>query len=76
MGASFAGLPAFPVGHNGHVAWGVTLGLADNSDLFLEQIGEDGVPASAKGSRFVPCEFIDETINVKGRPPHREHVSS
>ena len=73
VGATFAGLPAFPVGHNGHVAWGVTLGLADNSDLFLEQIGKDGVSAR-EGSRFIPCEVIDETINVKGRPAHHERV--
>ena len=74
VGASFAGLPAFPVGHNGHVAWGVTLGLADNSDLFLEQIGEDGVSVR-EGSRYVPCEVIDETINVKNSP-HTTNGSS
>ena len=73
VGASFAGLPAFPVGHNGHVGWGVTLGLADNSDLFLEQIGEDGTSVR-EGSRYVPCEVIDETIKIKGGPPHREQV--
>ena len=73
VGATFAGLPAFPVGHNGHVAWGVTLGLADNSDLFLEQIGEDGVSVR-EGSRFLPCEIIDETINIKGGPAHHERV--
>ena len=73
VGATFAGLPAFPVGHNGHVGWGVTLGLADNSDLFLEQIGEDGVSVR-EGSRYVPCEVIDETINVKGAPAHHERI--
>ena len=73
VGATFAGLPAFPVGHNGHVAWGVTLGLADNSDLFLEEIGEDGVSVR-EGSQFVPCEVIDETISVKDGPARRERV--
>ena len=73
VGATFAGLPAFPVGHNGHVAWGVTLGLADNSDLFLEQIGDDGVRVR-EGSHFVPCEVIDETINIKDGPAHHERI--
>lgn len=73
VGATFAGLPAFPVGHNGHVAWGVTLGLADNSDLFLEQIGEDGTSVR-EGSRFVPCEVIDDVINVKGGAAHHERI--
>ena len=73
VGATFAGLPAFPVGHNGNVAWGVTLGLADNSDLFLEQVGDDGLSVR-EGSRFVPCEVIDETINIAGGPAHHERV--
>ena len=73
VGATFAGLPAFPVGHNGYVAWGVTLGLADNSDLFLEQIGDDGVRVR-EGSHFVPCEVIDETINIKDGPAHHERI--
>ena len=73
VGATFAGLPAFPVGHNGHVAWGVTLGLADNSDLFLEQIGDDG--ASVRdGSGYVPCESFDEIIAIKNSPEHHERV--
>ena len=73
VGATFAGLPGFPVGHNGHVAWGVTLGLADNSDIFLEQIGEDGASVR-EGSQFVPCDIIEETIHVKNGPAHRERV--
>ena len=73
VGATFAGLPAFPVGHNGHVAWGVTLGLADNSDLFLEQVGDDG--ASVRdGEGYVPCEIIEENIDIKGSSSHHERV--
>ena len=73
VGATFAGLPAFPVGHNGHVAWGVTIGLADNSDLFLEQIGDDGMSVR-EGKGYVPCETIEENIEIKGSPPHHERV--
>ncbi len=73
VGATFAGLPAFPVGHNGHVAWGVTLGLADNSDLFLEQIGEDGASVR-EWSGYVPCEKFDEIIAIKNSPEHHERV--
>ena len=41
-GATFVGAPAFPAGHNDVAAWGVTAGLVDNSDLFLEEVGPDG----------------------------------
>ena len=36
-GASMIGSPALATGHNGFAAWGVTAGLADTTDLFLEQ---------------------------------------
>ena len=35
-GAALPGTPAVAAGHNGHCAWGVTAGLTDNTDLFLE----------------------------------------
>ena len=33
---------ASPIGHNGFAAWGVTAGLTDNTDLFVETLGPDG----------------------------------
>ncbi len=64
-GATFAGSPCFAAGFNGHLAWGVTAGLIDNTDLFLEQLGPDGRSVK-RGDRFVPCEVHRETIRVKG----------
>lgn len=72
-GASFVGGPAFPVAHNGHAAWGVTAGLADTSDTFIEEIGPDG--ASVRdGEGFVPCEVRLERIEVKGGATVEERV--
>lgn len=65
-GAALAGAPGIIVGHNGHVAWGVTAGLIDNTDLFLEQIGEDGASVR-RGNAFRPCRVVTETIYVRGR---------
>lgn len=73
VGATFSGLPAFPIGHNGSVAWGVTLGLADNSDLFLEQLGPDGVSVR-DGDGFIRCRTIEEKIEVRGQALERERV--
>ena len=65
-GASFPGCPAMAAGHNGHSAWGVTAGLIDNTDLFLEEIGPDG-RSVRRGGRFVRAEVRPEVIRVRGR---------
>ncbi|MBI2324373.1 MAG: penicillin acylase family protein [Chloroflexi bacterium] len=72
-GAAFVGGPAFPAGHNGHGAWGVTAGLADTTDLFVEEIGPDGTSVR-EGDAFVPCEVRVERIEVKGAPAVEERV--
>ncbi len=72
-GAAFVGGPAFPIGHNGHGAWGVTAGLADTTDLFMEEIGPDGASVR-EGDAFVPCEVRLERIEVKGASPVEERV--
>jgi len=72
-GASLPGAPAMAAGHNGHLAWGVTAGLIDNTDFFLEQVGPDGCSVR-RGDRFVPCEVRTEVIDVRGRPPEALEV--
>ncbi len=72
-GASVVGTPGIAVGHNGHAAWGVTSGQADDIDLFLEEIGPDG-RSVREADGFAPCEVRRETIAVKGRAPVVEEV--
>ncbi len=72
-GASFVGLPLFPVGHNGFGAWGVTVGLVDNTDLFIEEVGPDG-RSVRRSMGFVPCEVIREHIKVKRGEPVTEEI--
>jgi penicillin amidase len=72
-GACFVGVPGFAVGHNPHVAWGITAAHADNTDLFVEEIGPDGASVR-EGDRFVPCEVRLEAIRVKGEPTVVERV--
>lgn len=72
-GAVYAGSPGFASAHNEAGAWGPTAGLADNVDLYLEEIGEDG-RSVREGDRIVPCEVRRETIHVKGKPPVVEEV--
>ena len=72
-GASLVGAPAIGVGHNGYAAWGLTAGLADAVDLFVEDVGEDG-RSVRRGESFEPCELRREIIEVKGRSPVTEDV--
>jgi len=72
-GASMIGSPALATGHNGFAAWGVTAGLADTSDLFLEEVAPDG-RGVRRGDGFEACEVRREVIEVKGHSPVVEDV--
>ena len=72
-GATFIGAPAIPAGHNGVAAWGVTAALVDTTDLFIEQLGDNG-RSVREGDGFTQCEVRDEVIKVKGRDDVTERV--
>lgn len=62
-GAFFPGQPVCTFGHNEKLAWGLTAGHADNTDLVVEKLRGDTV---LRGSTYVACEVREETIAVKG----------
>lgn len=72
-GASLIGGPAIGSGHNGFAAWGITAGLVDTADLYLEDVGGDG-RSVRRGDALVPCEVRREVIEVKGGPDVVEEV--
>ena len=64
-GASFVGGPAFPTGHNGHAAWGITAACTDSADLFWEALDLDaGTARGPAGAE--PIQRIEERIAVRG----------
>ncbi len=72
-GAALIGSPAIGAGHNGFAAWGITAGLADTTDLFLEQVGSDG-QSVRHDDVFEPCEVRRETIEIRGKAAVTEEV--
>ncbi len=72
-GAALPGTPAIAIGHNGKCAWGITAGLTDNTDLFLERIGPDGRSVLQDG-KYVPCETRKEVFRVRGGKAVEEEV--
>lgn len=64
FGATIPGVPLQIVGHNGHVAWGLTTTEGDTSDLFVEQITDAGDSyATPEGA----APFIVRTETVRPR---------
>jgi penicillin amidase len=67
VGFSFASSPGVIIGHNDHIAWGVTNLGPDVQDLFIEKINpEDPNQYEFKG-RWEDMEIIREEITVAGR---------
>src|SRR5262249_17202136 len=76
-GASFVGSPTVAGGHTGLAAWGVTAGLTDNTDLFLEELRREGEAWQYRqGDRWLPCGVRQEVIRVRGAEPVTEEVLS
>ncbi|HEX9035913.1 MAG TPA: penicillin acylase family protein [Ktedonobacterales bacterium] len=70
IGFSFPGDPGVVVGHNNHIAWGVTDVFADNSDLYQETVDPKAHPGQYlfKGV-WVPFITRKATIDVRGGKP-------
>ena len=66
IGLSFPGVPGFPhFGHNAHVAWGITHGMADDQDLFVENL--DRVDTRTEVIRVRDAEAVEITVYTSER---------
>ncbi len=70
-GGFLTGTPTLASGHNGFAAWGVTAGLADNTDLFLEDVNGR---TYREGNAWVDGVVHEEHIEVLGAEPVVEEV--
>lgn len=68
-GFSFAGVPGVVLGHNQHIAWGVTNFPADSMDLVVERVDPDDPTRYEARGEFVPFETKTEVIEVAGGDP-------
>ena len=65
IGLSFPGVPAFPhFGHSAYVAWGITHGMADDQDLFVENL--DRLSARTELIRVRGGEPVEITVHESG----------
>jgi penicillin amidase len=69
-GGTAPGVPVIATGHNAHVAWGITSGLSDDDDLYVERLAGQERYRFKGRVRRMSCR--DETIPVAGEAPAHE----
>lgn len=73
-GIGLVGAPGIMIGHNEHIAWGITLSYVDGEDLFVERFNEAGTAyETAEGWR--EATIFEEQIEVKGEEPIRLKIT-
>jgi penicillin amidase len=72
-GAFLVGQPVPSFGHNDRVAWGLTAGHVDNTDLFVEVVHADGARVR-DGDGWTACTVREERIAVRGGRDVTERV--
>lgn len=67
IGGTLAGVPAIIVGHNRHVAWGLTNTGPDTQDLYLERLEPDGGARYQTPAGLALFDVRTEAIKVRFR---------
>ncbi len=66
-GVIFAGVPGIIVGHNKHIAWGVTNVGPDVQDLYIEKRNPNKPDEFLYDGQWEKAQVINETIKIKGK---------
>ena len=66
VGTSFASTPGVVIGHNDHIAWGVTNLGPDVQDLFIEKVNPENPNQYEFQEEWLDMEVIREEIRVAG----------
>lgn len=66
VGYSFTGIPIVVVGHNDHIAWGVTNLGPDVQDLYLEKINPENPLQYQYNDSWQDMQVVEEVIEVAG----------
>ncbi|MEZ4676854.1 MAG: penicillin acylase family protein [Caldilineaceae bacterium] len=67
-GVSFTGAPGVVIGHNADIAWGITNGMVDVQDLFIERVNPANPTQFAVGESWEAATVLEEVIHVRRRP--------
>ena len=60
------GMPGITIGHTNHCAWGITLGVCDTCDIFVERFEDKDSNKYEVDGKWKECKIRIETIKIKG----------
>jgi penicillin amidase len=66
IGATEPALPGVAIGHNGRIAWGLTIVGTDQSDVFVEEVNPANRNEVRWQGRWEPIRVVRDTIQVQG----------
>jgi penicillin G amidase len=66
-GGSVPGAPGILIGHNRHIAWGITASMADVADLYVERLDPGDARRTEFAGHWETGNLVRESIAVKGR---------
>ncbi|HEV8600179.1 MAG TPA: penicillin acylase family protein [Gemmatimonadales bacterium] len=69
IGATEAPLPGVAIGHNGRIAWGLTIVGTDQSDVYMEEVNPADRNQVRFRGRWESLRVVRDTIRVKGAAP-------
>jgi penicillin G amidase len=71
-GVTAPGIPVIGIGHNAHLAWGLTSGLTDDDDLYAERLTASERYRFRGKTRKMTCR--NETFQVAGGQPVTDRI--
>jgi penicillin amidase len=71
IGAGEPALPGISIGHNGHIAFGLTIFAIDQEDLYVYETKPKNPRQYRYQNAFESMTIVPETIEVKGESPRR-----
>jgi penicillin G amidase len=69
IGSTEPVLPGIAIGHNGRVAWGLTIVGTDQSDVYVEQLNPEAPNLVWWRDGWEPLRVVVDTIRVRGSEP-------
>ncbi len=66
VGGSIPGAPGILIGHNRHIAWGITASMADAADLYVERLDPGDARRTEFAGHWESGTLVREAIAVKG----------
>ena len=68
-GVALPGIPGIVIGHNDKIAWGLTNGMVDDADFYVERAAPDSSQRYWNGKDWQEFTVVEEEIKVKGQEP-------